>query len=556
MLTRREALLPLASAGLFVLLLLLPATGWIVRAHLAGVSGLRQGAASGANDPMRARLAELPNDVQAQVILATLGTRDRPNRGASDTVARLDELAARFDKSPEVRAHRLRYSMMGLVVMNRQDDDAWFSGRAADRGMPRPRARPAPTAQEIDRYLRAAAAGERLDADNAYFPAMAWVGLTAAHRDREALDALHRAAGKRAWEDYVAGEISAQIRFGTEVHGQSGALGHLAQVSTAQYPHCAQMRSAARVAVYLAAQREQAGQLGEGLAIRHDLMRLAATFRAQSRSAFGSQAGCALTQVAARRPAGAEPLPRPASSGAGASVDPNEGAYLAYLQEQNRGDEASWVQKQFDAAREAKAIMRAGFDRSDVCGRGAIRLVGLLAVGTFVLAYVVWLAATPLAGWIGRRAGGCRWEAMFLAAAGLLQLGWLWTHLAPVLSGLLVPASAAAGVDARTVAPTTWEEMRPTVFLTASLLPLCAIWLAAVVRAVRSDAQASGSQRLLVRCLAVAVLAYSVVTLVTVRQNAAAIDGLRRTLVHEGRYLAEVVGRTWPGAEPAQGAHR
>ena len=60
----------------------------------------------------------------------------------------------------------------------------------------------------LEAFDRDAAAGERLDPDNAFFPLMRSVGLFAEHRDDEALAAIQRAGAKPRFQEYALGSAA------------------------------------------------------------------------------------------------------------------------------------------------------------------------------------------------------------------------------------------------------------------------------------------------------------------------------------------------------------
>jgi hypothetical protein len=100
------------------------------------------------------------------------------------------------------------------------------------------------------------------------------VGEFAAGRDQGALRHLHTAAGKPRWDDHAVDETRAQWKLLQAAYGDHGVLQKLPGSHTLLLPHFGQIRAAARLAIWHAAQREQAGDLASAFGIRHDVMQL------------------------------------------------------------------------------------------------------------------------------------------------------------------------------------------------------------------------------------------------------------------------------------------
>ena len=75
-----------------------------------------------------------------------------------------------------------------------------------------PEPRPVATPAEFAEFDRAAAEGERLDPDNAYFSIMRSAGLYASHHDVDAVSAVLRAGSKSRWNDYEMDDIRGAFR--------------------------------------------------------------------------------------------------------------------------------------------------------------------------------------------------------------------------------------------------------------------------------------------------------------------------------------------------------
>ena len=219
---------------------------------------------------------------------------------AAEVLGNLRALVQRFPTRPELRAHILRYACMRQVHI-RRDEESLLSGTT-----PTPPTFPytPPTRQDLEAFERDAADGERLDPQNAFFPLIRAIGLTAAHRDSEAIAALKQAGEKPKLDDYIADEVRSRWRLSELVHGRQSALQRVVVSASTLFPHFAQMRALARFATYRAVEAEHAGRLAEGLAIRNALLRCSERLRAQSAATVGSLVGIAITQIALVRPGG------------------------------------------------------------------------------------------------------------------------------------------------------------------------------------------------------------------------------------------------------------
>src|SRR5205823_4056767 len=127
---------------------------------------------------------------------------------------------------------------------------------------------PPSTRSALEAFDRDAAAGERLDPDNAFFPFMRSVGLFAEHRDDEALAAIQRAGAKPRFRDYATDQVEGEWELMRASSGNRSAMQRAAMAAALLFPHYAQLRAAARVATYRAIESERQGRPNEGIAVR------------------------------------------------------------------------------------------------------------------------------------------------------------------------------------------------------------------------------------------------------------------------------------------------
>ncbi|MGC8785178.1 MAG: hypothetical protein ACP5RN_12445 [Armatimonadota bacterium] len=156
---------------------------------------------------------------------------------------------------------------------------------------------PPPSAYELATYIHIAEQGERLDPDNAYFPAMRAVLHFVAKQDDKAIDALLRASRKPRWEDYVNDEPESKIHLYTLAFGRQPAYHRVWVYFETLLPHFAAVHAAVRVAVYLAYQTDLAGNTERAAEIRLALIRLGRLMRTQGRHTITAQVGIAMSQT-------------------------------------------------------------------------------------------------------------------------------------------------------------------------------------------------------------------------------------------------------------------
>src|SRR5579862_3123253 len=322
-----------AACGILLALLIAPATRRLflaqagltlpVPANVASIAGAQLGIVfpgDGSNGPSmhsdpfeghvaipnaHAVAARHPEDLQLQLANAVV-----PDNGKGDSkpkIARLRALEGRFPDSPSVYANVLRYEAVGWVQAQHTIEQYEFVGEPVTQAAVRR------AAQSIDlsaytAYDRDAAAGERLDPNNAYFPMMRAIGLFGVRHDAEALAEIARAARCTHWQEYYNDEVQGQWRLQDESSVNNSALFHALSAAAILFPQYAQMRGAVRVTLAMAMKSEQAGHIEAGLELRKNIVRIGSLMRVQASSLIGSIVGVAFTDLAVGRPEGALPI--------------------------------------------------------------------------------------------------------------------------------------------------------------------------------------------------------------------------------------------------------
>lgn len=387
--SRRAWLIGLAL-GVPLALLLSPATRWLVRSQLAACGLTFQTPAAQvrrADEARRTFVASHPDDLPVQMAAAPQGG-DRASR-----VAALRALAARFPDSPSLYADMLRRQIGDSqnnvgVYLSREEDYALSSTPPKDYKVP-----PPPNPALLAAFDRDAAQGERLDPDNAFFPLMRAVGLFAARRDAEGLDAVRRAGTKPAWREYMEDEVNGGLRLADAAYGHGPAISRAAIAASVLYPQYSGLRGVARIAIAKAAQGEQHGQTEQGLAIRRAILHAGGLMRAQSSAYIGNLVGIAITAIATARPAGA-PLP---GNGPGERLSGDERARLRlqafddYARRIGHPEDARRARAEADAGQAVRAIGHVGLDHAFFGTMQIVRLAALWSAGLLSLANAFWL---------------------------------------------------------------------------------------------------------------------------------------------------------------------
>jgi len=396
----RQARLSLLGLALGVLLALViaPQTRWLVR--LQALTALRlyhplparnapppalpvpyTTSSQGDQARYEAVAARHPNDYAVQYAAAVA------DNSHDETLAGLHALAARFPDRPTLYANLLRYETLGKVHLERPEENLLLGLPLSHKyGFGHSNAPADLAAFDAD-----AAAGERLDPDNAYFPLMRAVGLFAAFRDAEGLAAFRRASIKPSWREYCVDEVKARWRLHEEAFGDPGALGRVSIAASLLLPQYSQLRALARLILVKAVQQEAAGHREEGLQLREALRRCGDLMRAQTTYVIGSLVGNAICAIATDRTGGMTQ---------GTASDPVSDqqiwqrldAYRAYATRLGHPEFAAREQAEAAAGQQMSAIVR--FDdptRLSQLNQPFLSLTRWWLVDIAVLSNVFWL---------------------------------------------------------------------------------------------------------------------------------------------------------------------
>lgn len=573
-----------AAAGTLVAVSLAPPTGWIARGQIGALLGLGgtpmgrtlsnlgvSGIVSPGAPDRKAILAAHPRDFPLHLAAAMeaagerrreLNARPAPPSKPYSIAKDVRALADRFGEEPGLYATALRLDTLGLVRISRRDT-AELSGDKPEAAPNRKDPDPA----DLAAFDQDAATGERLEPDNAVFPMFRAVGYYAANRDREAIEAIERAARCARWDEHLSDEVTGKWRLAETETGGRSAIHRAALAAGILFPHLAQFRNATRLATLQAMRLEQDGKPAEGARIRDALMRVGDLMRVQATSLIGNLVGIADTHIALGRPGGAPAIKVRTDVGSGMAARERDetaqrriAALEDYWKRNGMGDETAAMRARCEAGIAVRRQVSRMVDASPFNESTIVRLAALWGGGTILLANVWWLL---VAGGIAsvaaaRRRAGFR-ERMprsgpyVLAVAGILFAAVCISvalHLGRFVEGMGQVASAMRGLEGGG-SPSLDSHL--TVILTALgfAVPVLVGILAAIVSVVRRVplrvGMAQGFSRAGLPLAGLLLLVFCGLCVATARAEERLNTGLEQTLKHEGRYLSRLTGQEWPG---------
>ncbi|MCX6361632.1 MAG: hypothetical protein NT029_17650, partial [Armatimonadetes bacterium] len=381
---------------------------------------------------LRQAAADRPNDVGVQVALALQEERST-DPAADGRLAALRRLAARMPDAAAVRAAYIRVAS-GYRFPSRPEEAEMEPDRGASS---RPAAADAGERAPFAEIVEQARIGARLEPANGFFPAMAAAGLLQLGKDAAALQTLARAAGCPTWDDYAMGEVEGRLKLQGAAFGRLPASYQAAALSSPASPHLARIRSATRVAVALAGSAEAAGNKAAGLAIRDHIMRLAGHIRANSRTAEGTLAGCAMTGIALTRPGGA-------AAGKGSTGADRLKRFAAYATKAGDPALAKRAAARMATADAVRGLCVEGAAKSPLSATPAL-LAAAWAVGIIVAGNVLWVILLSAGNGLVWRMKLSTQSAQAALIAGVVVAAGVAYFQARGITGLAQVAGSAGG---------------------------------------------------------------------------------------------------------------
>ena len=375
-------------------------TGWIVRQQVSAAwSGLLPAGAIEARAARgEARVERLaaahPEDFPLQLAVAHRSSGPLGTEWPKDAtvVARLNALESRNPNQPLFFAATLRYLCLTRMKLDERKEQKLLEPESSKARSEWKKGVPVDAAT-LAEWDSAASAGERADPTNSFFPYMRAVGLFAAHQDDRACDEIVKAGALRRYNDYIVDESVggwevADARNG----GESGSLAKMAVSASILLPHMATMRAAARLAVVMAVEREQAGQTEAGFALRHALGRCGAQMRVDGSTFIGNLVGEAITGISRVRPGGEPPMERGKSVTGEQSAALHVEHYKAYLTRIGHPEEIATVDNDEAARKTTKAMWSATEDIGPISVRRIANLLAAWGGGVLLIGNILWVA--------------------------------------------------------------------------------------------------------------------------------------------------------------------
>ena len=418
-----------AALGALAAVLLAPPSSWLVRNQVALSLG---GIVTELDEGPSAKKAAFAYSRWDDIPLHIAATFQAYPQSVERT-HHLRRLAARFPDQPAIYASILRSMNQGELTGAKRPEENRLSGEPLN---PEPPAPLPPAEDVIAAFLSDAREGARVDSDNAFFPFMESVALFAAHKDKEALEAVGRAASRPRWEEYIREEAFGQIRLSEGVYGRRPALVKTALFAAIVFPQYAAMRSSARMVAHSAIELEKQGDVEAGIRARSDLMKVGDLMRAEGRSLITTLVGRAISAIAITRPEGIR-YPKTENGrklNSERSLEIKREAYDAYLRKHGHADDAEWTKRMLDTGLNIQPVTQAAMEESAFAGRPFYRLMGYWAANLAILGNIFWLLLLAGAAALACRSRAIRegrpmttstkigmWSA-FILGVGLLAL--------------------------------------------------------------------------------------------------------------------------------------
>lgn len=336
------------------------------------------------------------------------------------TLLRLTLLAAQFPGYPGAYAQLARWMTASRIRIQRPEAEA------AEPDAGRTDRVELPSHQDLRLEVWALRRGQRLDSENAFWPAMLAVTYFAAQQDAAGLRALSDVKKCAGWDSYLYEEVLGQWKLYSLAYGDRGAAQKVGPLSLVAFPHLRELRHMAEVVRWLADRQEAAGNLRRAVKIRHILSRLGEILRDTAPWALEAIYGTDLQFIATTDATTGNEV---SSIRAVADWRSRAAGYLKLLQRDHAGPEVSWEEHEVAASCELRRAV--DLARADATYPGVppgiplAILFGHWMTGILIIQQVVALAAAACcaAVWLKGRQIARRSARLTLGLAALLGTG-------------------------------------------------------------------------------------------------------------------------------------
>jgi hypothetical protein len=530
---------------------------------LAGINSLAIFQGTGAERAKEvAYVAQHPDDVTIQFGGALRQSVSAASGQGFDSKERAEQLrtvAAKFPDHPEILAATLRAESQAEVLVHRPEASQFLDNRPAPKTGTVTVKQKVSDAAAVRRFINQCLEGERVDPDNAYFPLLRAMAHTELRQDKDAFAALHVAASKKVWREYIPEEFVANRNVNRGIYGQAGLISEMAISAAILFPHYSSLRELSRVVATEAIKREMKGNYAAGLSLRRDLFVVSEKMRNESTTLIGSLVGGAMLDTSRMRPAGVLPFKAKQSRNDGPTFEEAKVARDINLKRfvdfaKKHGEEA-FAERVVESARVGdliRDISRKGSDRGIYGMESVTRLAIGQGTALILLANVVWMLilgaiATAVVRTPRFVAGNRLAPGPFVAAVAGIGVAML-------ASGALTGMSVGYTVSAVTGMTGEVGSMVPMAAISAGMVIafpmlltiILAIWAALNKRASFTRTITGGFAAASLPAATVMVLAWGAIVYYCAGLDAQGTAELIEMLQHEGKYLARIIGEKWP----------
>jgi hypothetical protein len=544
----------------------LPVTSSMAKSQLKMLAGINSLAIFQGTGAERAKevayVAQHPDDVTIQFGGALRQSVSAASGQGFDSKERAEQLrtvAAKFPDHPEILAATLRAESQAEVLVHRPEASQFLDNRPAPKTGTVTVKQKVSDAAAVRRFIDQCLEGERVDPDNAYFPLLRAMAHTELRQDKDAFAALHVAASKKVWREYIPEEFVANRNVNRGIYGQAGLISEMAISAAILFPHYSSLRELSRVVATEAIKREMKGNYAAGLSLRRDLFVVSEKMRNESTTLIGSLVGGAMLDTSRMRPAGVLPFKAKQSRNDGPTFEEAKVARDINLKRfvdfaKKHGEEA-FAERVVESARVGdliRDISRKGSDRGIYGMESVTRLAIGQGTALILLANVVWMLilgaiATAVVRTPRFVAGNRLAPGPFVAAVAGIGVAML-------ASGALTGMSVGYTVSAVTGMTGEVGSMVPMAAISAGMVIafpmlltiILAIWAALNKRASFTRTITGGFAAASLPAATVMVLAWGAIVYYCAGLDAQGTAELIEMLQHEGKYLARIIGEKWP----------
>jgi hypothetical protein len=477
----------------------------------------------------------------------------------TERAEQLRTVAAKFPDHPEILAATLRAESQAEVLVHRADASQFLENRPAPKTGTVTVKQKVSDAAAVKRFINQCLEGERVDPDNAYFPLLRAMAYTELRQDKDAFAALHVAASKKVWREYIPEEFVANRTVNRGIYGQAGLISEMAISAAILFPHYSSLRELSRVVATEAIRMEMKGSFTAGLSLRRDLFVVSEKMRNESTTLIGSLVGGAMLDTSRMRPAGVLPFKAkqsrndaPTFEEAKVARDINRQRFVDFAKKHG---EAAFAERVVESARVGdliRDISRKGSDRGIYGMESVTRLAIGQGTALILLANVLWMLilgaiATAVVRTPRFVAGNRLAPGPFVAAVAGIGLAMLTSGALTGMSvGYTVSAVTGMTGDVGSMVPMAAISAGMVIAFPMLLTIILAIWAALNKRASFTRTITGGFAAASLPAATVMVLAWGAIMYYCAGLDTQGTAELIEMLQHEGKYLARIIGEKWP----------